>query len=192
MADTLETRDLVKTLLDRAEKFHLVRAGYNDRTQEYVYFSAFCPKEQIPIGATLEPVVPAPEWNLDDNAKLTVNRNNALVLNTRNLLVIDVDFDDPHYNKWAVANVHQLVEHLQDLAALDAVRHAPWEMGDELAPILAPPPAFRWSDQTWILNTTQNGARLICRDQCVLTSQPYGSIVSRILISKHSSIFTTN
>jgi hypothetical protein len=149
----------VKTLLERAKKYHFEKAGYDGRHEEYIYCSPFCPSEQIPVGAVLEPVVPASEWNLDDNAKLTINHYNSLILNSKNLLILDVDFADRRYNKWAVANIHQLIGYMHDLGALDAWRYQ--DNHDDL--FAGMEEKYLWSEQTWEISTTRNGARVICK-----------------------------
>lgn len=134
----------ISALLKRWKQYQNAECGYDPYTDQYIFFSPFCPKQQLQIGARLEPLVEAPEWGLDDAHKLTVNHYNALVLNSRTLLVIDVDYENRRYNKWAVENTDQLVGFMQDMAAVEART------------------TTKWSGETWRLYRTIHGARLIC------------------------------
>jgi hypothetical protein len=141
----------VKAFLARIDRYRHRCQGYDDRRDAYLYCAAFCPEENMPVGAALEPVIPAPEFGLDANAVVTLNHYDALVLNSKNMLNLDVDFADRRFNKWGVANIHQLLGYLHDLAALEARME----------------PVFKWSEQTWKVYTTTNGARVI------MTSAPF-------------------
>jgi hypothetical protein len=139
-----EQQAKIKALLERSEQYHQTKSGYDPYTDQYIYFSPFCPTQQLPVGATLEPLVEAPEWGLGDDHKLTLNHYNALVLNSRTMAVIDIDFDDRRLNKWAVDDIHQVVAYMQDMAALEQRTNT------------------KWSKETWKLYRTIHGARLIC------------------------------
>lgn len=142
--------NLVTTLLETADKYKQQKLGC-DEHGDYVYWSPFCPPQQIPVGAHLEPVVPVDaEWGLNANVILTINHYNALVLNSKNLLMVDVDFGVARLNKWKCGGLQHLMHYMQDLAYLD---------GNNTE--------NRWSDQTWRVYTTANGARVIC------TSKPF-------------------
>jgi hypothetical protein len=58
----------VKALLARVERYHHRCCGYDNRKDQYIYCAPFCPEAQMPVGAALEPVIPAPEWPLGGNA----------------------------------------------------------------------------------------------------------------------------
>src|SRR5581483_5084005 len=69
-----------------------------------------------------EPIVdPEGLYDLDaTNAWLTVNQYNALVLNTSNMLIADIDFGDPRLSRFAGArDCDDVIENLDDLAYLD-------------------------------------------------------------------------
>jgi hypothetical protein len=115
----------VKALLARIQTYRHRCVGYDDRKDQYLYHAPFCPEAQMPVGAALEPVVPAPEYRLDDNAAVTLNHYDALVLNSKNMLILDVDFDDRRYNKWAVANSKRRANHVE------------WSAGSVFRPFVA-------------------------------------------------------
>lgn len=164
----IEKRNQVRTLLDEFLKYNMNKAGMIE--DQYLYWSPFCPKEQIPVGAHLEPVVVAAGWDLDHNHVLTCNMGNNLILNSKSLLILDIDFGDRRLNKWcAHRNLQDVIDCFQDLAALDAHRTpSPLATDDPLQDILRDDqPTFLWSQQTWRLYATPNGCRAVC------TSMPF-------------------
>lgn len=98
-----------------------------------------------------EPVVPTDElYDLDPNAWVTVNGYNALVLNSRNLFIADIDFGDPRFCKHAgVQDLEAVTDTLQQLHLLD-------EQIDSI---------FHWnkfSEQSYRIYQTYGGCRVIC------------------------------
>lgn len=157
-------QDAVALLLASIKNYTLNPFGWDARTSRYVYTSAFCPSEQLPVGAVLEPVIRTSDWNLGEDGMLTVNSRGCLILNSRNLLTLDMDHGDRRYDKWAVRDTQQVVHYLHDLAALDADR----ARGQVIVEGQKPEPLpFLWSQQTWKVYSTQGGTRVIC------TSMPF-------------------
>src|SRR5690242_20086771 len=69
-----------------------------------------------------EPVVSTDGlYNVGDFCFCTVNNYNALVLNSKTMLIADIDFGDPRLSKWAgPAGIEQVLAHLKQLHLLDA------------------------------------------------------------------------
>jgi hypothetical protein len=70
--------------------------------------------------------------------------NNATVLNSRTLLMLDIDYGDRRFNKWVISDAQELINSMQDVKALDR------KCGT------------RWSEQGWRVYETAHGAPLIC------------------------------
>ena len=140
-----EKDDKVQRLLDRAQRCHFTKIGLGD--DGYLYASYFTPADQLPVGAELEPIVEAAEWGLDENNILTVNHCNATVLNSRTMLILDIDYGDRRFNKWVIRGNQDLINHMQDLRALDKKC------------------CTHWSKQGWRIYQTAHGARVICLTQ---------------------------
>jgi hypothetical protein len=88
-----------------------------------------------------------------EQAWLTVNHYNALVLNTRNMLIADVDFGDQRLNRFAGAtNCNEVLENLGELHLLD----------EDLAT-----PDLSFAEQTFLVYRTHSGCRVICTSVCV-------------------------
>src|SRR5262245_43728557 len=90
-------------LLQRARDYHHALI-YVPETHSYVKGFLHEPKKGFsPYQGNDEPIVdPEGLYRLDaSNAWLTVNEYNALVLNTRNMLIADIDFGDPRLNRFA-------------------------------------------------------------------------------------------
>ncbi len=110
----------------------------------------------------LEPVIDHEGlFDLDRSAAwVTVNQYNALVLNTSNMLIADVDFGDQRLSRYAGAkNCEEVVKHLSELHLLDRDLHPLDEFrsaGD-----------FRFADQSYRVYRTHSGCRVICASICV-------------------------
>ena len=101
------------------------------------------------------PVVdPAGLYDLGDSAWLTLNCYDALILNTRNMLIADVDFGEPGLDGRAgVRDCDEVLDTLGDLRRLDE-EHVKSE-------------AFRFADQSYRVYRTHSGCRVICTSTCV-------------------------
>ena len=97
-----------------------------------------------------EPVVSASElYDLPSDSWLTVNRYNALVLNSCNMLIADVDFGDGRLNRFAGArNCEEVVDNLRELDLLDH-EHLPFE-------------DWSFAAQSYRVYRTHSGCRVIC------------------------------
>jgi hypothetical protein len=97
-----------------------------------------------------EPVVDTEDlYDLADSAWLTVNHYNALVLNTSNMLIADIDFGDGRFDRHAGAtDVTEVGKNLEDLHLLDD-EHMQGEK-------------FRFADQSYRIYRTHSGCRVIC------------------------------
>jgi hypothetical protein len=103
----------------------------------------------------MEPIVsPCGIYDLDpEQAWLTVNRYNALVLNTRNMLIADIDFGDERLNQFAGAkDCANVMANLKDLQRLDNE-----QMMYEV---------FKFANQSYRLYRTHSGCRVICTSAC--------------------------
>jgi hypothetical protein len=155
--------DKVRAVLDAAQKLKLRRESFDEHRDRYLFWSPICPSDQIPRDGRLEPVIPADGWGLDDNACLSLNNYNAICLNSRNLLILDIDLtEDTRLNKWAVRDSQEVIGRLHDLAYLDKRLDA--DSDDILAEICeeAGKREFAWAKQSWRIYTTRNGCRVIC------------------------------
>jgi hypothetical protein len=105
--------------------------------------------------STLEPVIETEPMYYLGHAWLTVNYYNAVVLNTENMLIADIDFGDPRLNRFAgVSNANEVITALGGLESLDKeISH--WE------------PHLRFSQQSYRVYRTHSGCRVIC------TSNPF-------------------
>jgi hypothetical protein len=107
-------------------------------------------------GTEIEPIVdPEGLYPIDKaQAWLTVNRYNALVLNTRNMLIADIDFGDRRLNRFAGAeDCDEVVANLAELHLLDEEHME----GSN----------FAFADQSYIVYCTHSGCRVICISVCV-------------------------
>src|SRR5262245_47924100 len=91
----------VEGLLARSMLYQGANLGI-DRNGDYLWTTNCTPADQLQVGTSLFPIVEAPEWGLGDDNQLTVNCWDHLILNTRNLLMLDIDFGDCRLNKWLV------------------------------------------------------------------------------------------
>lgn len=133
------------TLLERAKKYHATGVVLPDDT--YIVGSNSRPDCWLKYQAKSEPVVDANDLYPIGNAKLTVNDYNALVLNSSNLLIADIDLGDVRLNWHAGAVNHEEVEaNLHDLKLLDQHTN-----GD-----------IQFAKQSYSIYRTHSGCRVIC------------------------------
>jgi hypothetical protein len=107
-------------------------------------------------GKEVEPIVdPDGLYELDkEQAWLTVNHYNALVLNSRNMLIADVDFGDHRLNRFAGAkDCNDVLANLADLHLLDD-EHMRFSQ-------------FAFAEQTYLVYRTHSGCRVICTSASV-------------------------
>jgi hypothetical protein len=110
-------------------------------------------------GKEVEPVVdPEGLYQIDkEQAWLTVNHYNALVLNTRNMLIADIDFGDRRLNRFAGAETcEEVLANLAELSLLDEYHDAN---------------GFYFSEQTYLVYRTHSGCRVICSSACIPLQQ---------------------
>lgn len=149
------TKERKVELLERATVYHHTKVYVPDKKG---YVSGFL-HEPVAIAGyqgKWEPTVDCKGlYSLDtDKAWLTVNQYNALVLNTRNMLIADIDFGDERLIKYAgVKDCDEVVENLSDLHLLD----------DELHGSVC----FRFIDQSYHVYRTHSGCRVICTSLCL-------------------------
>jgi hypothetical protein len=109
-----------------------------------------------------EPVVSADSlYDLPDEAWLTVNHYNALVLNTSNLLIADVDFGDERLSGYAgVEDYSQVIENLEQLELLDEeiMTFEKWKVAEQSyrvyrthsgCRVVCTSKTFPWSESAW-------------------------------------------
>src|SRR6266849_8458562 len=91
-------------LIERARSDHHTHIYVPDK-KDYIKGLLHEPNGCWTYQGTSEPIVdPKGLYDLDqNNAWLTVNQYNALVLNTRNMLIADIDFGDQRLNRFAGA-----------------------------------------------------------------------------------------
>lgn len=145
-------------LLQRAALYHHTKIFLQD-TKDYVQGVLHEPVGFRYYQPGVEPVVDAQDlYDLGKSACLTVNKYNALVLNTRNMLIADIDFGDARLNRHAGAKDYMDVgTNLCAVHLLDTIVN-PFDedAGD-----------FRFADQSYRLYRTHSGCRVICTSICV-------------------------
>lgn len=135
-----------ETLLRRASRFH--HAGVWCEDGSYVKGTKWKPKSSREYQNEFEPVIDASDlYDGLEDAVLTVNAYNALVLNSTNLLMVDVDMGDPRLNTNAtVTSKEQVIDSLKELNEFDEEYFCD----------------IHWASQSWRLYETAGGFRLIC------------------------------
>lgn len=146
--------DAIKTLLETAKSLYSAVVSIDPITGAYVTSRSACPAAHSPFDGPVEPLVPAPGFNMGEAAHCSLNHYNSLVLNTNNMFIVDIDFADRRHNKWTgAASIQDVLDTLHDLGVLDQ------QAADRAA--------FRWSDQCWRVYRTHSGARVICTSRPV-------------------------
>lgn len=144
------------TLLEATTAFHRSQI-YLPSKDEYIHGfktkpeDGFCDYD----GRDVEPIInPKELYNLPPEAWLTVNHYNALIFNTRNMLIADIDFGDERLNRFAGArDCDDVIHNLNHLHVLD-------EQQGDFADL-------RFADQSYHVYRTHSGCRVICTSICV-------------------------
>lgn len=154
-------------LIERASAYHHTKIYLPDKN-EYANGFACKPEGMTEYHNKKEPNVNCQGlYNLDQNSWLTLNQYNALVLNTRNMLIADIDFGDGRLNRFAgVKDNWGVCENLNELRLLDhdleGINH------------------FRFADQTYRVYRTHSGCRVICTSLSIPWAQ-YGWVSQRFM-----------
>jgi hypothetical protein len=147
----------MSTALSRDRKWEL-----NSRASWFHHTTIYVPEQKNYVAGILheppgmskyrhgkdEPIVSAEElYDLSSESSwLTVNAYNALVLNTRNMLIADIDFGNARLNRFAGANdCENVVGNLKDLEWLD----------EEYMQV-------DFAKQSYRIYRTHSGCRVIC------------------------------
>jgi hypothetical protein len=136
-------------LLERAAMYRHTQIFFPD-TEDYIRGLVHKPIGFKDYDSGKEPIVDADElYKLGDSAWLTVNHYNALVLNTSNMLIADIDFGDTRLDRHAGAKDWQEVcGNLEELHLLDEEH---MRLQD-----------FNFADQSYRVYRTHSGCRVIC------------------------------
>jgi hypothetical protein len=151
-------------LLERATEYHHAKIWVPGIRS---YLEGFLHEPQKGVSAYQsgdEPIVDQEGlYDLDaSNAWLTVNQYNALVLNTSNMLIADIDFGDPRINRFAGArNCDDVIENLSDLAFFDE-HYFGLDDPDVGTDDFRFANDFRFAQQTYRVYRTHSGCRVIC------------------------------
>ena len=158
-------------LLQRAEMFHHTQI-FLPSANDYVRGLLHEPIGFKDYHSGNEPIVAPNElYDLGDSAWLTVNHYNALVLNTSNMLIADIDFGDERLNRFAGAkNCQDVCSNLAEVHLLDTELH-PFDDDDG---------DFRFADQSYRVYRTHSGCRVICTSIC-LPWQNTGWVAQRFM-----------
>jgi len=145
-------------LLKRAKLFHHTKI-FSPEANDYVVGVLHEPDGFKDYQSGKEPVVEADElYDLDHSSWLTVNHYNALVLNTSNMLIADIDFGDERLDRHAGAkDWQQVCRNLEELHLLDE-EHM-WH--DFIFKDLTAE-RFRFAEQSYRVYRTHSGCRVIC------------------------------
>ena len=148
---TISTISRKHDLLERANQFRHTQI-YAPTSQSYIKGFVHEPNSISTYrGDETEPVVDAEDlYQLDKGqAWLSVNHYNAIILNTRNMLIADVDFGDGRLNRFAGAkDCDEVLANLGELHLLDEER---MRFSN-----------FSFADQTYHVYRTHSGCRVIC------------------------------
>lgn len=151
----------VVDVLERAEGLH-VEKGFDISKQEYVVTTKL-PCSLSGYQSEVEPIVPPDPFEIG-SATLTVNCYNALVLNSPDLFIADIDQGDPRFSNFATGtDVDEILTALGDLASFDDY------MRSELRYWSDGVPGLSFASASWRIYRTYAGFRVIC------TSQPYST-----------------
>ncbi len=152
-------------LLDRAKQYHHTQIYLPDK-KEYIRGLLHEPKGLASYRTNeVEPIVKTESlYDLGgEDAWLTVNHYNALVLNTRNMLIADVDFGDQRLNRFAGAeDCDEVLANLKDLYLLDK-EHRFTDLD--------------FASQSYRIYRTHSGCRVICTS----VSIPWGWEADRFM-----------
>lgn len=140
-------------ILQRASDVRHMRV-FNPINDQYVAGFASAPVGKWEYQKEQEPIIDIDGFSdPGKDAWLSVNHYNAVVLNSRNMLIADVDFGDERISPYAGAkNVDEVIESLGELDLLDTS-----EYGD---------PDFPFTKQSYRVYRTHSGCRVICTSMC--------------------------
>lgn len=113
------------------------------------------PVEQCPYEDSIEPVVDIDGFNdPGDDAWLTVNQYNAVVLNSRNMLIADIDFGAERLNEYAGAlDEDDVLDAMNALRVLDTALEGSFT-------------ELRFAEESFRVYRTHSGCRVICTSRC--------------------------
>ncbi len=187
--------DRRRQLVSRSRCYHKATV-YVPNLKDYVAGPMRQPERMSPYSGGEEPVVSADGlYDLPDEAWLTVNHYNALVLNTSNLLIADVDFGDPRLDKYAGADdCDQVIRNVEEVSRLDRkiMGFEDWKFADQSfrvyrthsgCRVVCTSKTFPWSESAWLarrlmqfLRTDPHYVRLCDEQKCYrakLTPKPW-------------------
>ena len=136
-------------VLEGAKDFYR-ETVYVPEQKDYIKGFLHAPERCTEYQGGLEPVLPPDGiWSVEPNdAWLTVNSYNAVVLNSRNMFIADIDFGDPRLEKnVGCENVCDVLRSLEEISILD--EHYKYELR-------------KFSSQTYRVYHTHSGCRVIC------------------------------
>ena len=144
-------------LLERAAKLHTTGVFLPPDARNYVQAFLHQPFGFKDYQSAKEPVVdPRELYDLGESAWLTVNSYNALILNTSNMLIADIDFGDERINRHAGAeDCDEVLENLWELPLLDEMTFG-WDSPEDDVD------DFRFAMQSYRVYRTHSGCRVIC------------------------------
>ena len=145
-------------LLERAARLHKTGVFLPPDARNYVQAFLHQPFGFKDYQSAKEPVVdPRELYDLGEVAWLTVNSYNALVLNTSNMMIADIDFGDERINHHAGArDCDDVLTNLDELETLDENWFGFPDPDDD------DKHDFRFAFQTYRVYRTHSGCRVIC------------------------------
>jgi hypothetical protein len=141
-------------LLERAEKLYRQNWAVIDPTKaQRLPGDYICPDPKRAYESGAEPMLSVEGlYRLDRHAILTVNDYDAVVLNTSNMLIADVDFEDPQFSEHGrgALSTADVLGNLRDLSKLDRYMREKYHEETDFA------------SQSYRVYETCNGCRVIC------------------------------
>ena len=147
--------NIKKSILANAELVKHANVFFPDMGK---YVSGFLSKPcglQQYQGDRVEPLVDTDDLGLLTNGEawLSVNQYNAVVLNSTNLFIADIDFGDPRLDRFATAlEEDDVIESLSQLSELDETTGKKWEA--------------TFAAESYRVYRTCRGCRVICTSRC--------------------------
>ena len=155
-------------ILDRAELVRHMQI-YAPSSNDYVAGFASLPVGTVEYLSNREPVVNLKGLSrlAAPTAQLTVNHYNAVVLNTSNLFIADVDIGDERFNQFAGAtDEDEVIEAVKSLQRLDDAY--PYEH-------------LNVTDESYRVYRTRQGCRVICTSTCLPVTDYASVLLMRFL-----------
>ena len=158
-----------REILRRADSVRHMQV-FDPTTDEYVTGFVSQPVGKWKYKTEIEPIVEIDGFcDATKDAWLTVNRYNAVVLNSRTMLIADIDFGDERLNAYAGArDVEEVIEGLDHLALLD----------EEL---LEHDIKLPFAKQSYRIYRTHSGCRVICTSMCFPHPGLFGYAAKRFM-----------